>query len=1417
VVALSPETDYLLQTDQCDCVYSNEQQVQVFIPAGKHTVKVAPDREILAHWRSINHPAQYFYQHNSHQDNKLQGQWLNTEYPRLITDVKRVSGQADFVQTPDNHAEFDMLQSDILNDKYFHRELSPKEGLALTRYQPIAFDRLKAKKWLPNGNYGELDTAYFARFEVAMQANYQLPSTSEQAPLRLYLKHAKKEDTRQDKSSESQMTFSLTSDSGEKIDFIYFPDQQQSLQVKPLIQAKLRQRGVDTSSAVSVATAVINLTQPYRNINIANNGLAALELNLAYRNRSQMKTDEADFFAMLGQPDAKVIINALQTASRAPVNGILHQEITRWQRRLKLRADNFVASNPPLEQGNSVKTVPQIKYVMAKLSRYSGKPITQLVDLQSVLNQNGMGASAKRLLSGLALQSEGEKYQQQAQQLLLDELSTQQRWFDIEGYWAYRLLSLRETKAIVPLSQVLFRQNLFSQANKWFWLAYKAGLLPQIPNEALLAASQSDDYRTLTQWVCVTEQKDDDCSSLTQFDKPLRLPLFNYWQKLPIAHVNRGGRQLIHNQGLDLYMTATRLKDGELLDLAINTTRQIKFTLYPQLAVAEQWPLNSWFIVTTNLQQRRYLLSELSDSLNLFLANDPLQKLAGQKMLIVNLLAGEKITGVQVQGHQALLMLHQDAELLNQVSGCQYAVQAQATNGNARPWLDNNAVLRFDQSLTLSQLTRGIAGREAGCLTDVSVYEDLERNNNQGIAQSPFLADSDLSISAENLLSRLNEVLSKQQQHINHNETGSLLLNALWLEQQQKLSPEVVNAINGLKPTDHQQLSWLSIVNQGYSWQLLQGVSNSAGEQIFERDKWQGRSSYLRMQQAILLQDIRPGERLMSTSQLDVIVLNTRVKQKLQLELRQAARLGAMEIPVQLSIKLDGQLSLITLLPGQSYRHALRLSPGEHKLSISLTNPEAHRQRPWVFFALNEVIKSDVKSSAKQNQLPAIRDKYLVANEQQSLVVQVPEFSWVRIDERNHNGQQSSTMRYFNAAQALQLTANKATGPRYFKLYHWQSTPHQDEEISLPVALASEQTRHQMVHNRWGLNGHESFQLLDRYQNAQQDDGSWGVFAGFRARRNFDEDEQTSQERFYELGWRYQRKLADWSSYIKSEVSVRSHESGDLKTLVAENSALWQLSKFWQFGAALNGYYQLDAFQPNIKGAWSGYTSLNVDWRQYWHDNLDNKLSLTAFSRVLSLRSGELDPQQVDIGGNELMTNGLAVDDDVYSDYKADHRFGLRLSDTLRYTPWLDTELRLQGALTSDTNGNFSHPHKLSLGIGLRQYWQPLIGKVDLQRTRYFRDRNDLNSNGLFDRNTLRLGLTWESWSRKDQLWQIETSINHDLNGAGTNFSIQLHWGQTQNKGFDDFSPNTLVFGALRKRDSNHAIKSNQVVRNDHE
>lgn len=1420
---LQPQTDYLLQTPQGEHVYSRQQRVNLWLPKGRHQVTVSPDRVILAHWTRVNASEQYFYASNS-----------RPAHRQLV--AKQQQDIARLMPTPDSSSEQAVI---------FYRQLSPHQALPVTTYSPLPSTTAKAKNWLPSGNYGAPLSAHFSLLAAHQRASYVLPASSVRAPLRLYLKDFGLADNKHRLKHAKPIGFSLVSDQGERIALQYLPASKlnQQRHVTGLSQARLQQSNAKggvvaaadpgtanhapLSNLRSVATSLIHFKQAYRALELVNNSDSPLEINLAYANSSKKVTDEIGYLARVNKAMAQRIIDALsQTpyqqgarafAAKPAFDALLQTEVSAWQKRLASRANDFLRNNG-LESDQQAALLTQIDNLLPSLGQHSAHPITDLKQLMATLSAQGLRQTGKKLIAALAMQAHAwQKWQQAAEQLLLDQLSSDERWFEIEGYWAYRLLKWQQAQALVPLSHTLLRQNKFSQASKWFWLVFKAQLLEQVPDEALLAARKSEHFRLLDHWLanldpqrrlawrCLTPTQQAVCQRLI-WDSAH----WYYWQPLS-ENSAPDGRVLLHNNGLDSYLSVARLNAGVQQPLVIAGPMRVKLTLYPVKDSAQQWPQMSWLSIDGNGLTRRYLLSEFNDSLNLTPASAGAQQLASPKTLVFELAVGEQLTGINSDRLNVLFSVAKRTDLLAQWQ-VNPSPKTLASPFTLPKQLAELAVKPASMQIQFQPSERALADQlSIASLSHVrTVLAPALRNRR--LAPSPVLRGAPDSLSADTLLTKLEQVLASAAPPTDDARIDTLLLQALWLQHTQPLSSaliKAINAIDGLKPWRSHQLNWLKLINQGYAWTPLQNVISSGGEQLVAQQSWQASSAKRRLQQALLQQAVQPGERLLSSRHSQIMTSHSLVAREFRLELRKASRFGTRPSRTEILVQLDGVSTALSLASGQTISHPIQLSPGQHSLRLSLGAQAPNQPNAWVFFNLKQQ-----PTDAAASLLPPLRRKYQVASTTQPLRVYVPGASWLRIDERDEHGQTQSQTRYVATAQTLAWHAKPGQGPRHFQLYQWQADKRPAPVTQLQQPLAHPQKPMAPAPQKWPAPLNTDFALLDRYPFSQQEDGTWSLFGGYNSRRNFDEDRQTSRERFYQLGWRYQLKLPDWRSYLSSELSLRQHQNSQLQTLLSETQVWWQKSKFWQFSGKLNAYYQSDAARAEMVGQWAVYGALSAQWRQYWQHILDNKLSLTAYARGLSLTLHDLSNYRRSAPNSE---QGLALDDDVYSSYKATHRSGLRLANTLRYKPWSDTQWRLHTSLTSDKNGDFFNPHKLSLSIGIRQYWQPLIAKLDLQRSRYYSDKQDLANNATRDSNTLRLALTWEHWTDKGQLWQIDGYANRDLDGDGSSFGINLRWGQSQGQGFDDFAPGSLIFGQLRKRDSFNVIKSSQVVREDHE
>ncbi|MCJ8273203.1 MAG: hypothetical protein MJK04_27855 [Psychrosphaera sp.] len=570
VLKLQPQTGHLLQTDWCECVYSRAKEVQLNIPQGTHTVKVQADREILGFWSNTSQPEQFFYQRNAHKE--LTG--LPPEPPQ----------RQDYSSTGLDHVPA----------LYFYRELPPSTVHSFSSVKPLATGAqsklYQNKKW-PFNRLDAIESVYFAEVEANKSASYTIPNTSHNPPLRLYLKADEQL---------SQAAMSLVSDAGETVHLRYLPDHKLELPIKT--------EGID-----KVAAQFVEFTQPYTSVrlhNLNSDTGQPLQLQLTYKIRSVHKTDALGFVNGLDIDTATNVLAQLGGEIGELDSVLLTEEVRQWQKRLRSRIQSLVQQYSPPQAQVDEQLVKNVTTVMANMG------VDGFAALIKALQSQGMGLKAKKLMGAFAMQANShdgqrEKWQKVAQKLMLQRLTEQGRWFDIEGFWAYRMIHLQEKQAFMALTQALFRQNRFEQASKWFWLAYQGGLIDTVPDEAIISAYISANEPLLQRWFELRKRKLNPLWPLS--------PHWN-WQPVDLTTLGYSARQLVHNQGLDSYFGAIRLNSAATQKLQLTGPLRLKLTVYPQndrQNDAQMWSDTAWVILHSDKHQRRFLRNNLHDSLNL--------------------------------------------------------------------------------------------------------------------------------------------------------------------------------------------------------------------------------------------------------------------------------------------------------------------------------------------------------------------------------------------------------------------------------------------------------------------------------------------------------------------------------------------------------------------------------------------------------------------------------------------------------------------------------------------------------------------------------------------------------------------------------------------------------------------------------
>ena len=163
------------------------------------------------------------------------------------------------------------------------------------------------------------------------------------------------------------------------------------------------------------------------------------------------------------------------------------------------------------------------------------------------------------------------------------------------------------------------------------------------------------------------------------------------------------------------------------------------------------------------------------------------------------------------------------------------------------------------------------------------------------------------------------------------------------------------------------------------------------------------------------------------------------------------------------------------------------------------------------------------------------------------------------------------------------------------------------------------------------------------------------------------------------------------------------------------------------------------------------------------------------------------------------------VDLDIFTKYKAAHRIGVSLSDTLTYHPWLDTELWARASVMSDEKIVLDQPDYIALRAG----WRQLIGDVqldiDYQIKRFF---DDGDRERRITRRAFSANLLWDFWQPSQRRLELGVHLRRDFDTDINSGMIFLTWHTGNGRAYRDFRPGSVDFLELRKRRLNHTYHS---------
>jgi len=578
-------------------------------------------------------------------------------------------------------------------------------------------------------------------------------------------------------------------------------------------------------------------------------------------------------------------------------------------------------------------------------------------------------------------------------------------------------------------------------------------------------------------------------------------------------------------------------------------------------------------------------------------------------------------------------------------------------------------------------------------------------------------------------------------------------------------------------------------LSRSTQWQTQGNIINSAGMQFVEVNGWQPENTLLQTRKS-LLEPVRQNEHLLFDDKTYVFSMYNLSATKLHLSLRLLDVPFLPEMDAQLYYQLDEETPLQVDLSRQQTDRTLTLSipKGQHQLRFYLPQPVGNQ-----FIALS--FDDHANDLAMQQERA-----YFVSTVQQPLQVYVQGPAMLRIDEWV-NGKSDS---HYHAVtkQGWQRLYFPPTGGKTESLFRVKQRTRTAsiKQISNRlikrdlVPVANSQLSPEPLEKESFLHVHDAFQL------GKQEQGTWSLAVDLQRRNNIQEDSSLSKpEQFAQ--YRLEHRFFDQAlqAYWSSQGLARVREEGDPTFGVSETLFLQPESWPFQVKLKAKAFVQIVEEEPE----WIGQIDFALSKIYQLMKKTSLRPELSVFKRYLSLKNDS----RLQDGDDDFKSQ---LDQDVYSDYKADHTQGLNTALSIRHRPWLDTLWIGRLAAASNEDFNPFNPDYMSLQAQWRQYLDDFQLNAGYRVSFYQNDQD--RSTGL-SRSQLKLDLNWQNWSVKQNRMELSFQYQYDIEKKAhlPKLSMTIHFGE--GRGYRDFRSGELDFLPLMQQRIPHE-QNNRIEKN---
>ncbi len=575
------------------------------------------------------------------------------------------------------------------------------------------------------------------------------------------------------------------------------------------------------------------------------------------------------------------------------------------------------------------------------------------------------------------------------------------------------------------------------------------------------------------------------------------------------------------------------------------------------------------------------------------------------------------------------------------------------------------------------------------------------------------------------------------------------------------------------------------------TWVPVTSIISSAGLRAVEVKGWQPESPVIRVRKSFIT-PLNADEQLLYDDGNLVLSMHNLNPIQLEITLRREELPYMPPAPLEVVITLSGgRVERVRLAPEQSLKRLKILVPaGDQAVRINLQERYIDQlvrigfsERP---FHLKGSVKGYGSGSRPVTNTKRIERFYQVATAVEPLVVMIQGPAVLRKDEVGEDGKVRVSYQMIpEGNQKIKLLPEQGSSERLLRLFTQSVvSPRQQPKpriVTVQYLPVPPPRRHVELEPPT-----ESVTLHDPFTLGRQQNGTWSLKGSIWNRQSSDDDMLSARDRFAEFSGTY-RYFDGADRYARFSLLGRVRESGGptfgLLGSLAGSPATLPFS--WQVGAS---FYLQDpggtAFKP-----FNGYLQ-NMSMLQgklfmqrdltpeTWH-----RPFVSVFGRLMTMTDA---PSRY----------SGAIDQDIYTSYREQHRSGLIIGDQLYHRPWLDTVFTAGGSLASNELPDL-RPDNVALTVG----WQQLLGMFHLDienRLGWYLADQDRSGDRL--RNKTSLDLVWERWLNNLDRIELGLGLDYVAGSRDLSGSLYLIWHIGAGRGYRDFSPGEIRFQDIRRR-----------------